>query len=587
MTASLQLLRHVSRRSLYRDPLLCVLLLALLTVLVDDFHLGLMTGFLGLALAALSLAILWGYTGVLSFGQAAFFGAGAYVFALVLTKSQIGPLLSMLLGIGVPVVVALLVGVFVFYSRVGLFFIAVITLALSVILEELVNQFSTFTGGFNGISVPFGFSFTPQRNYLIVVGLFSAILLAHVVLVRSDFGRVLMAIRDQEERARFLGYNTPLIKTAVLAISAGVAAIGGMIYAFQTLLVSPTLLGFGLSTQIVIWAAIGGRATLLGPVVGALAINTLQQELSGIILAYWQLALGIGLIMVVLFLPTGTYPALLKLVRVREERPLGENVVPDAQSVRQDSVGETILSTNAVTKWFGSFAVLRDISIDIGTGELVCLIGPNGAGKSTLLDVLTARVAATEGSVTVNGRSLDRFRPERLVRHRVARTFQTTVVFDSLSVFDNLVLAANRGRLTAASLFNRTKQLGLPAHVVHLLEASGLDRKFTESAESLAHGDRQWLDLCMALAQRPRILLLDEPTAGLTNEDRRQAGEVLRDLVANHAVGIVLVEHDLEFVREVADRVIVLQQGEVVARGAVDDVAANAIVRDIYLGGAA
>jgi branched-chain amino acid transport system permease protein len=560
-----------------------------LAFVFDDYRLGLVTGYMALALMALSLDLSWGYAGILSFGQAAVFGLGAYGLGLTLEHwAGAGTAVAVVIGLVLGPILAGLLGWFVFYSRVGLFFIAVITLAVSAILEQLVNEFSTFTGGFNGVILSVGFPFGYRDTYLLVLGLFAVVLALLAVLVRSDFGRTLRAIRDNEERARFLGFPTPWLKLVTFCVAGGVAGAGGILYALQTQLVSPSLVGFLLSTQAVIWTAIGGRGTLVGPAIGAIGINLGQQELSGISLDYWQLALGALLVLVVVFAPDGLYALLLRGLRPLEPPPRGTLLAgPDRDGGAGATGDGSALATSGLSKRFGSLKALSDIDMEVGTGEVVCLIGPNGAGKSTLVDVITGRTPNSAGRVQTAGHGLDGARPEQIVARGVARTFQAGTVFESLSVFDNLALAARGGRLRVRDAFLRTQRLSLPRHVMELLESSGLAGALTVRAGGLSHGEKKWLELCMVLAQEPRLVLLDEPTAGLVEAERRSIGGVLRGLVERRRVSFVLIEHDLEFVREVADRVLVLDLGRLVAQGGVEEVAGSPVVREIYLGVAA
>jgi branched-chain amino acid transport system permease protein len=570
------------------DSVALIVGLAVIGLLFDEFTLGLLTAYVALALMAIGMDLIWGYTGILSFGQAGFFGLGAYGVGLTATRwASAGTAVAICLGLVAAVALALLLGWFVFYSRVGVFFIAVITLAVSVVLEQAVNQFSTFTGGLNGINLETAFPWAPRQTYFFVVLALAVVLGLAIRLVRSDFGQVLLAIRDNEERARFLGFATPWVKTMVFALSAVLCAAGGLLYVLQTGLVSPTLIGFTLSTQAVIWTAIGGRGTLVGPALGAIAINYGQHELSGLFLASWQLALGVVLVMVVVFAPDGLYARFVALTRRGQKREDGGRqlvVAARPAAVETGPPNEKVLSLRGLSRSFGSYHALSDVSFDMARGQLIGLIGPNGAGKSTLVDVVTGRREPSAGHVTLLGQNAGGRRPEVLAGSGLARTFQAGMVFDSVTVFDNLFLAARRGRLRGRDCVRRSRSLELPAHLVELLAESGLDHQLDELAGELAHGDRKWLELCMVLAQEPSVVLLDEPTAGLTQAERRRIGDALRATASHHGLSLLLIEHDLEFVRQIADRIIVLEQGRVALDGGTQEVVESPLVREIYLG---
>jgi branched-chain amino acid transport system permease protein len=572
-----------------RNELVFVALLVAAAFLVDDFYLDLLAGFMGLALLAVSVDFIWGYAGILSFGQATFFGLGGYAIGLTEKHwdSQITLLTGTLLGILVPTVLALIVGLFVFFSQVGLFFAAVITLAVSVLAEQMVNQFTDITGGFNGIILSTALPLSVRGYYFVSVFAFGITLLACVMLVSSDFGRVLMAIRDNEERTRFLGYNSSWIKTIAFVIAGGIAGLGGVLYSMETGLISPFYIGLALSTQAVIWVAIGGRGTLVGPALGALLTNLFQHILSGSFLIYWQLLLGIALVFVVVFAPNGLYALLLLMTRPLEPGSRGRIRVRQIALSPHPMRDGTTLETRGISKKFGSYRALADVSIRLAPAELLCLVGPNGAGKSTLVDVITARIRPMSGEVVFSGWHARTATPDRIARHGIVRKFQAAAVFDRLTVFDNLALARSGGRLAPRQWVRRSTTIDLPAHVVALLKAGGLWTQMAKPSGDLAHGARQVLELGMVLAQEPRAVLLDEPTAGLADDERRRIGEVLRQLVQDQGVSILLIEHDIDFVRRVADRIIVLDHGRVVAEGSVAEVAASKLVREIYLGAAA
>jgi branched-chain amino acid transport system permease protein len=574
--------------------------LAALSLLTDDYTVGLLTSYVALAFMATSLDLIWGYTGILSFGQAAFFGLGAYGFALALSKGdfELTSPIPYLLALAAAGVLALALGWFVFYSKADAFFIAVITLGVGVVLEQGVNQFSSFTGGFNGVIVEALPPVGPKAWYLTVVLIFGASLAILVCILRSDVGRVLVAIRDNEERARFLGFSTPAVKTGMFVLTALLCAVGGLLYALQTGLVSPTLLGFALATQVIIWTAIGGRATLVGPALGVLVINYGQQELSGVLLTTWQLALGIVLVAVVVIAPQGLYAVLTQFRAGSGGGQLGfasnstgeasqanasppRSRPPDEQPPRSEVEA---LRLTGVTCRFGTFTALEDVDVTVRAGELVGLIGPNGAGKSTLIDVVSGRTRAT-GSVDIYGSTMHTRRPERRTRRGLSRTFQAGTVFDSLNVFENLLLATMGGHLRPVRYIRRSRTLLLSPQLCDLLKLSGLDARLQETAGELSHGDRKWLELCMVLARRPTVMLLDEPTAGLTGPERVKIGDVLRDLAASGELAVVLVEHDLDFIRQVVRRVVVLQQGRLVLDGPTQEVADSPLIREIYVGG--
>lgn len=559
--------------------------MALVPLVVGDFHLRLLAAYLGLAIMAVGLDLIWGYAGVLSMGQAVYFGTAGYFTALGVGRLEWSVPVAILSGIAVAVALAAVTSAFVFYSRVGAFFVAIITLALAVLAEQVVNQFSTITGGFNGIVVDTFAAISSITLYLVSASTAAVMLLIAAVLATSDFGRLLVAVGDDEQRVRFLGFRTPKAKTLVFCVGAFFAAVGGVVHTVDTQFVSPANLGFFLSTQAVIWTVIGGRRSIVGPFLGAVAISFLEQSLSGLLLDYWQLVLGFVLIVVVMFAPDGLYPTLRRLLQGRSAEPYNVRAAVGPVDTSATSATSS-LEVTGVTKRFGDFTAVHGVTLTVDPGEIVCLVGPNGAGKSTLINSITGEDTPDAGQVVLEGERLDGTPPETIAQRGIGRTFQTTRVFDTLTVFENLYLAAAAGRVTAPDLYRRSHEVEVPAHVSAFIDTSGLGGRLNDLPPSLSHGERQWLELCMAMATGARILLLDEPTAGLTKGERTVVGETLQTLASETGLGLLLVEHDLQFVRDLATSVLVLHQGEAVAFGSVEDVAANDVVRDVYLGAA-
>lgn len=566
-----------------RDPIILVVALALLPLVLDEFRLRAFAGFLALAVLAISLGFAWGYGGILSFGQGAFFGIGAYLVAFALTREL--PAVygwgAAIASIVVAVLIATGLGWFVFNRRVGTFYVAVFTLVLSALAQEIVGQFPDVTGGLNGLIIPQAiFPPDPNVDYYLMWLLLATVLFTLTAIAFTDFGRVLRAVRENAERARFLGYDSSRVKVIVFGISAAIAALGGLAYSLYSQLASPDLVGFAFSTEVLIWVAIGGRGSLVGAAFGALLVNIGTEELSANLVVYWHLILGLAFIAVVVVFPDGLYSIPRRLTARFEAK---EHHVLKVRPLQRTTQEGTVLEVRDLAQNFGTFRALDGVSFVVRAGELRCLIGPNGAGKSTLVDVLSCRVDSSRGEASLLGASILRRSPDRVAREGLRRKFQATNVFDNLPVAENLRLAASAGPIRPSMFFRRTHEIELPAPVLELLQGSGLTERMDQLAGSLSHGEKQWLELCMVLAGSPVVVLLDEPTAGLTIEERRAIGGALKFLAAT-GLSIVLIEHDFDFVREVADRVTVLHQGRVIAEGSVDDVSSAIAVRDVYLG---
>jgi urea transport system permease protein/urea transport system ATP-binding protein len=545
------------------------------------------------AAVALTVDILWGYTGILTFGQSAYFGIGAYAAGLVFTHigfDTAHALLALGGGLLAAALVAALVGWLSFYYGASPLYASVVSLVLPIVVTQLVFSGGTFTGSSSGLS---GFpSFDVSVTaWFWISGAFLVVLTAvSWLFVRSDFGRVLVAIRDNEPRCAYLGINVSRVKTLLLVAAALVAALAGYVYAGYSMVVAPELTGFVFGTELVIWVALGGRATLLGPVVAAVVIDLASAYLSGELPFIWKLVIGLAFVVVIVALPQGFAPPLARswrrISRRRGARPVTR---PQLASVHESPKVQTAagnapaMEVLGVRKHFGSLSVLEGIDLSARHGELLSLVGPNGAGKTTLMRCMSDGHERSGGTVRINDCDIGRRPPYACVAYGIGRKFQTANIFETLTVAECLRVA--RTRIAPPSPWGRAPTLELPHAALQVIEATGLDRMLDVEARHLSHGMKQALDLAMVLALEPSVLLLDEPTAGLTKPERQMIGAILTALAERHRMCILLVEHDLDFVRVISSRVVVLHQGRILLDGTVGEVVESDLVKTIYSGG--
>jgi len=546
------------------------------------------------AVVALTVDILWGYTGILTFGQSAFFGIGAYSAGLIFTHMGFTfehAALAFSAGIVVSAAVAALVGWLAFYQGASPLYASVVTLVLPIIVAQVLYSGGNFTGSSSGLS---GFeSFDIEMHtWFWIAGTFLVIVTAGAwMFVRSDAGRVLVAIRENEARCEYLGIDVSRVKILLLVVTAVIAAIAGYAFASVQMVVAPEYAGFVFGTELVIWVALGGRGTLIGPVIGTLLIDVSTAYLSGDLPYYWKLIIGVAFVLVIVALPRGIAPLVTRLFRRARK---GGEAAQDSPALRKAQEepfaglaggGHHAIALAGVRKHFGSLQVLEGIEFTAQRGELLSLVGPNGAGKTTLMRCLADGAERSAGSVLINDHDIARAPPCQCVAFGVGRKFQNANTFDALTVAESLRIA--RTRLEAPSLWTRAGSLDLPDAALKVMQATGLDQRLGMQVRHLSHGQKQALELAMVLALEPSVLLLDEPTAGLTKQERTQIGQILTELTAKHGLCVLLVEHDLDFVREISSRVIVLHQGRIVLDGTVTDVVESELVRTIYAGGGA
>jgi ABC-type branched-subunit amino acid transport system ATPase component/ABC-type branched-subunit amino acid transport system permease subunit len=560
------------------------------------------------AIAAVTVDLLWGYTGILTFGQSAFFGVGVYTVALALVYYVEGPLAT-LGAIAVAMVAAALVGAGVgwlsFWDGASPIYVAIVTLALPVVFTQIILSGGAYTGSSSGLPVPVPL-FSVTDWYRISGVLLLLVAVGAYVLVSSDAGRILVAIRENEERCRYLGLRTARVKIRLMAACGAVAALGGAGDVLFGSVAAHSYGDFVFGTELVVWTALGGRGTLVGPILGTIGVNYVSAVLGGNLPFVWLLFVGFAFVLVVVYLPRGLVPAIggalsrarrlpgpARKARDGAERPAADGrVVASAGPFRGHGNGvdgaaseRPVLELRRVSKRYGSLQVLDGVSLQARRGEVVGIVGPNGAGKTTLLRCIADGREPSSGEVLINGHPSGGLPPQACVALGVSRKFQTPNVFDALSVVDCLRVA--RAYRVAASTWRRSRTLELPVPAFHAVQVSGLLSVLDEPAGHLSHGAKQALELAMVLALEPTVLLLDEPTAGLTRDERAAIGTVLTELARSHRLCILLIEHDLDFVREISTRLVVLHLGKILADGPLAEVGDSEIIRTIYVGGAA
>jgi len=545
------------------------------------------------AIVAITVDLLWGYAGILTFGQATFFGIGAYAAGLTFTHLGFSPgmaALALIGGILVSMLVAALVGVLSFYPGGTPLYASVVSLVLPIVATQIIFSGGTFTGSSSGLSGFESFDLDITVWFWLSAGLLLVTTLAALRFVRSDVGRLLVAIRENESRCDYLGLDAARVKTLLLVGLSAVCAVAGFVYACYGMVVAPEMAGFQFGTELIIWVALGGRATILGPVFGTLFIDLGSAYLSGDLPFVWKLILGLAFVFVIVLMPRGLLPAIVSRLGLRAAPAVAQTRSRLALSEPQplaglSNRGRLALRLDGVSRRFSSLTVLRHVSFEARHGELLSLVGPNGAGKTTLMRCISDGAERTAGVVELNDRPIGKLPPFRCVRLGIGRKFQTATVFEELTVLDALAVA--RSRLDQPSLWHRTDTVRLPEPALAIIRTTGLEQALDMPCRLLSHGQKQALELAMVLALEPNVILLDEPTAGLTKPERQQIGQTLTALARDHQLCVVLIEHDLDFVCEISSRVIVLHQGEIVMDGSVDAVVGSSLVREIYAGAAA
>ncbi|WP_245943817.1 ABC transporter permease subunit [Acuticoccus kandeliae] len=543
-----------------------------------------------LAALVMTVDVLWGYTGILTFGQSAFFGIGAYACALIFTHYGFGPMwaiAALATGIVIALAVAAVIGWLAFYHGASPLYASIITLALPIVLVQLIFAGGRWTGSSSGLSA-FPTYYWSVETWFWIAGVYLVFVTAlGILFVRSDFGRILIAIRENEQRASYLGIPISRVKIGLMMASGAIGAAAGFGYAAFTNVVAPELGDFLLGTELLIWTALGGRATIIGPVLGAIGIDVTASYLSGELPFLWKLLTGIVFVLVIVVLPRGIGPVIGQLFGFLI-KPFRKNEKPTALLVPVEwkptaaSSNTPPLKIDELICQYGSLKVLTGVNIEVSGGELLSIVGPNGAGKTTLMRCISDGGERTAGRVYVQGVEIGRGAPQSIVKLGVGRSFQNTNLFDTLTVGDCLMLA--RYGVDGAPMFSRRAEVKMPEPALDIMRATGLDKVLATETGNLSHGMKRGLELAMVLATEPSVLLLDEPTAGLTKPERTAIGETLRRLTNDYGLAVVLIEHDLDFVRDISSRIVVLHQGSILMEGTVEEVVNSELVRAVYSG---
>ncbi len=548
------------------------------------------------AIATTGLNLCVGTTGLVSFGHSIWFGIGAYAAGLIQLHRFGGEIwLPLPLSMIVVAVTAAIVGVLILRRR-GVYF-SLLTLALAALTYTVAFRWSEVTGGEDGLGgLKRGrigpFSLDNALAYYITVALIGlGVLYVLLRLVRSPFGHVLVAIRENQLRATFQGYPVERYKLAVFVISAAVTGLAGALLAFQTYLVSAEAVSVPFSGELLAVVVIGGMRSLLGPALGALFF-ILFRELFSIWTPNWLLWFGLIFVAFVLYSPAGLvgvwatlqrrfWPAPEQAAAMSQRRiyqglPLPSFLIPDG-------VTGTVLEVSGVSKKFGGIRAVSGASLRIGAGEIHALIGPNGAGKTTLFNLISGLFAADGGAIRLRGRDIQGLSSDLICQHGLARSFQITNLFRGLSIHENLRLSL---QAQSTMRFNPWRDIDsyteIDAETAELVKFLGLEGIEAIEGGELSYGGQRLVDLGIALGSRPQLLLLDEPLAGLAAAERERVSSLIENVSAH--IPVLIVEHDIDRVLGFSQAVTVMNQGEVLMTGTPEAVRADRRVQEIYTG---
>ncbi len=551
------------------------------------------------ALLAIGLGLAMGVGGQINLAQVAFFGVSAYAVAIFTTRAGFGFWTSAALAM----LAAALVGVFVGIPalRMQSHYLGIVTLGLALAFTNWVTN-STLTGGADGISgipVPpvFGIDMSNEYMYyyfeLIVFGL--ALGFAGFV-ANTGLGRRMRAMRDDSLAAGAVGAPVPLLRMTAFVLASLYGGLAGVLYAGLVRYVAPETFSIANMFLLLAMVIIGGRQSILGCVVGAIALSLLREALVDFSV-YAQLGFGVVVVLMVVFAPTGLAGIPSRLRQMVRRRTADERAVlrpfdpgeaqPDSTE-SSESPGAS-LEISGISKQFRGLKALTDVSMSVSPGEIRGVVGPNGSGKTTLFNIVSGIYSVSAGSASIDGRVITGRRPHQLSRLGLARTFQNLRLFGQMTVRDNLLVALDRSSMAAVWRYLLwpvgvlRNERALRAQADSLLERFGLTDFAGAAPRSLPYGIQRRLEIARAMATRPRLLLLDEPAAGLNGQEVGQLSEIVRS-IRDNGVTVVLIEHNMGLVMSLCDRVTVLASGGVIADGTPAEVAVRPEVIEAYLG---
>ncbi len=570
------------------------------TWFLPDSYVSLLN-YIGLyALVTLGVVLLTGVAGIISFGQAAFVGIGAYSTAYLSSAYGASPWIGLFVGLAITVLSALVIG-YVTLSLSG-HYLPLGTIAWGISLYYFVGNFEGL-GGHTGLtSIPaitvFGFSLDTQRRMSILIWVIMLVAMVLVAnLLNSRHGRAMRSLKCGPLIAETFGANTLRLQVLLFVYAAILASISGWLYAHLLRFVNPSPFGLSMGIEYLFMAVVGGAGSIWGAVIGSTVITITKEYLTYFLPHligqqgnYETIIFGIVVILLLQFnRDNGITGFLSSFLRSKPESLVTETCRSRSIDLAAPAPQgrSTLIAIKAVTKYFDGLPAISNLSFDIAVGEIVGLIGPNGAGKTTLFNLLTGVLQVSDGEIQLRGETISGFPPRRIAGLGITRTFQHVQLVPGMSVIENVMIGSYlRGNCATWKTFfrfNHAEEHNALHEAEQQLRRVGCSHLANLNCDELALGQQRIVEVARAASARPDLILLDEPAAGLRLNEKRQLADVIKGLRAE-GMTILLVEHDMDFVMTLVDRLVVVNFGRFLAQGAPDEIQDNADVLEAYLG---
>ena len=579
-----------------RTGLIAFVILLLAVPLFPSFYLT-MGSYIGLySIVAIGLVLLTGVAGLTSFGQAAFMGLGAYTSAVLTTQLSWSPWLALLAALALTVIIAFILGAITL--RMGGHYLPLATIAWGISLYFLFGTIPVL-GGSSGIAdirplQLFGLELLDERIfYYLIWGVCLVALWISTNLLDSREGRAIRALKGGVSMVEAFGASGLRLKNIVFIYSAVLACLAGWLYAHMQRFVNPSPFGLNQGIEFLFMITIGGSSSFWGAITGATVITLLKTFLQGILPKlisqsgnFEIIVFGIMIVAVLQWMRGGIWTLVERLLPPKASRPVTDS--SDLNMRTQPPRGTPLLKVDAVTKAYGGLMAVKNMSFEVSSGEIVGLIGPNGAGKSTMFNLISGELPRTAGSIHFGPHTISGLHPPQIARLGLSRTFQHVRLISNMTALENVMIGAylrtNDGILSAGLRLNRATDSRVRAEAARQLRRVGLEESMFVTAGSLSLCKQRVVEIARALCADPLLLLLDEPAAGLRHLEKKELAVLLSEL-RSAGLSVLIVEHDMEFLMNLVDRIVVMEFGEKLAEGLPQEIRSNPAVLEAYLGG--